>query len=400
MTIAVFNVKFSPNLGDGLLAECLEGELRAVLPGVAIVAIDLAGRRGYGEGTRGRRIMLMMLERSPAWLRRTASRLALGRLTKRRLRPAWRDALARCDAVVVGGGNLFADADLNFPMKIAAALDEAAARKLPVAVFGVGATRNWSDRGRRLFGAALAGSRLIDASVRDDRSRRIWNDMLGAWQVRGAVIARDPGMLACRHFPAAPASREHRTIGICITDPVALRYHATGALVTRELDRWYGDCVAALAEAGYRVTLFTNGSPEDRSYLARRGAAWIARAGHRATIAPAFATPGALATFASGCDLLIAHRMHACIAAWSFRVPSIGLVWDTKLDSFFQLIGREAFLIDPAAVPPSEVTRLAARAIALGIDPVVHAAHLERAAEDVARLATLLAEAVAGRTAA
>ena len=44
MKIALLNVKFSPNLGDGLLSECLERELAHALPGVEVVAIDLAGR--------------------------------------------------------------------------------------------------------------------------------------------------------------------------------------------------------------------------------------------------------------------------------------------------------------------------------------------------------------------
>ena len=33
MKIALLNVKFSPNLGDGLLCECLERELAVALPG-------------------------------------------------------------------------------------------------------------------------------------------------------------------------------------------------------------------------------------------------------------------------------------------------------------------------------------------------------------------------------
>ena len=44
MKIALLNVKFSPNLGDGLLSECLERELAEALPGATVVSIDLAGR--------------------------------------------------------------------------------------------------------------------------------------------------------------------------------------------------------------------------------------------------------------------------------------------------------------------------------------------------------------------
>jgi hypothetical protein len=57
-------------------------------------------------------------------------------------------------------------------------------------------------------------------------------------------------------------------------------------------------------------------------------------------VAAPFATPADLAVFVAGCDLIIAHRMHACIAAHSFAVPTIGLTWDEKLTSFFALAGR------------------------------------------------------------
>jgi hypothetical protein len=49
--IALLNVKYSPNLGDGLLSECLEAELahtfQAIAPGTQVFSIDLAGRRAY-----------------------------------------------------------------------------------------------------------------------------------------------------------------------------------------------------------------------------------------------------------------------------------------------------------------------------------------------------------------
>lgn len=45
--IVLFNVKYSPDLGDGLLSECLERELGRSLPGCEVVSIDLAGRTAY-----------------------------------------------------------------------------------------------------------------------------------------------------------------------------------------------------------------------------------------------------------------------------------------------------------------------------------------------------------------
>ena len=74
MKVAILNVKYSPNLGDGLLAECLERELVRHQPAMEIVAIDLAGRTAYGAHGRHRALALRTLERLPAPLRRTAAR--------------------------------------------------------------------------------------------------------------------------------------------------------------------------------------------------------------------------------------------------------------------------------------------------------------------------------------
>ncbi|RYD26520.1 MAG: polysaccharide pyruvyl transferase family protein, partial [Lysobacteraceae bacterium] len=62
MRIVVFNVKYSPNLGDGLLSECLEEELRSCGDDVSVVTVDIAGRTDYGTSGRNRRALLRILE--------------------------------------------------------------------------------------------------------------------------------------------------------------------------------------------------------------------------------------------------------------------------------------------------------------------------------------------------
>jgi polysaccharide pyruvyl transferase WcaK-like protein len=66
--------------------------------------------------------------------------------------------------------------------------------------------------------------------------------------------------------------------------------------------------------------------------------------------------------------VIIAHRMHACILAHSFAIPAIGLKWDVKLDSFFALSGREAFIADCADLDPVTLIALTHRALAIGVD--------------------------------
>lgn len=393
MRITLFNVKYSPNLGDGLLSECLEHELRARADDVAVHSIDLATRVRYGEGGRHRRLLITLLEYAPTVLRRRLAGLALRRMVAPRLRAISRAGLAETDAVVIGGGNLLADADLNFPIKISVALHAAAAAALPVAVFGVGVSDNWSARGRALFGNGLRAVRLVHAAVRDERSQMIWARYLADYDVSPALLCRDPGLLTARHFPADERTGAERIVGLCLTDPMALRYH--GGQIDRRLDGWLVSLAEGLARRGLTIRLFTNGSPEDRAYLDRVAPRFAEACGAAVGVEPAFAIPADLAAFVAGCALVVAHRMHACIAAYSYGIPHIGLRWDPKLDSFFASVERSGFIVDPAVSPAGATMDLAVQAIADGVDPVVRAAAIADATDAVERLYRSLMQATA-----
>jgi polysaccharide pyruvyl transferase WcaK-like protein len=401
MIVGALNVKYSANLGDGLLAECLEAELRACGPDIQTLALDLAGRSDYGDGLPARRAVMSLLEATPQPLRRGAVGALLDLTVQRRLRPRWRRELAGVDAVVLGGGNLLADADLNFPIKIEGALAEAAAAGLPLGVFGIGVSDNWSARGGALFRRALVNSRLVHAAVRDEQSKAVWDRRLGPAGVRPALVCRDPAVLAARHFPASPKRPGPFRVGLGLTSPLAIRYHATGLPPPDgDLARWTADLVAAMCARGWEVSLFTNGSPEDRDYL-QSVAPQLQAAG--ASLAAPFSRPRDLAGFVSGHDLVLAHRMHACIAAYAYGTPHIGFAWDEKLQRFFDSVGRGGFVVEAGRAPTADVVALAARALADGIAGAPHAACLREARAEIAALVEALRaslEAPAARVAA
>lgn len=392
MRIVVFNVKYSPNLGDGLLSECLEEELRSCGDDVSVVTVDIAGRTHYGTSGRNRRALLRILEALPQAVRRSIAQIVLRRLVARHVLPAARNALGRADAAILGGGNLIADADLNFPIKVAAVMRASAEANVPAAVFGVGVSDGWSAQGSRLFVDAFTLRPLVHAAVRDQRSQAIWDRNLADRGARGASLCRDPGLLTVRHFPVASDVRGD--VALCLTDPLLLRYHGARG-VGSELDTWMVTLAQDLARNGRRVTLFTNGSSEDRAYLERLTPRFQAACGDAVSVASHFDTPGDLARFIGGSALVIAHRMHACIAAYSYGVPHIGLAWDVKLDSFFASVERSDFMIDPATIPAADAVALAHRALAEGIGPDRRDAVIAQARADVAQACDSLRAAIA-----
>ncbi|MDQ0391448.1 polysaccharide pyruvyl transferase family protein [Labrys monachus] len=401
MRVAVFNVKYSPNLGDGVIALCLEWALAARLGNAEVRSLDLAGRQDYvaPSGAGLRRLKLALLQRLPGPLRDKVVEFALGRLLQRRLKPAWRRALAGTDAAVFGGGQLIQDGDLNFPLKLAAAADECHRRHMPTAVFGVGVAKSRSERGRRLLAPLLNAPSLAHLAVRDAQS--ISN--LCAYCERPAELCRDPGLLAARLWPSPPRpGRERALIGVGITHPVVLNHHHShGADRTGTADgiEQYGRIVDMLVSSGFDVLCFSNGAGEDEAFIAAARQRLLRAGGAKAhvAVAPRPPTPRALAELIAGCDGVVSHRLHAGIVAYSYGVPSIGLRWDSKLDAFFEAVGRVPYIVDFDAAAVGGIGALMVRGVAEGVNADIRRRTLDDAEAGIDRLADALARAIEQR---
>ncbi|MGF1627072.1 MAG: polysaccharide pyruvyl transferase family protein, partial [Alphaproteobacteria bacterium] len=225
--ICTINVRFSTNLGDGVIAECLDHAMRRLDPALSVEAVDLAGRRDYGDGlNRSRARILTVMGSLPAPMRRILIRALLGGLARVKLRPGWAERLRGSDAVVLGGGQLLADTDLNFPIKVASCLGLVAQAQLPVAVHGVGVGGPWSPTGRRLFRTAMARADIRSFIVRDGMSRQRAQEEFGQVLPCPVTTCPDPAVLVHEAY-GIPVHRPGpaRRIGLCVSHPGVLRLH-------------------------------------------------------------------------------------------------------------------------------------------------------------------------------
>lgn len=397
--VRLFNVKFSPNLGDGILSESLEHALLELgFDEQGTYSVDLAARTEYGPGSTARSLLLNVLSKMPPLVRQAAIRLPLKVMVRRRWRPHYRRHLEGADAMVVGGGNLFSDMDLNFPSKIAAALHLAAQQRLPTAIYGVGVAGGWSRTGLSIMRQALAQARPCYISVRDEASKRKFDEMFAAAAGRSAEIVRDPGLLISRYVERPPRPAGPPPIGLCIMSPISVNYHSSVNTSGSELSDWYVALCERLRGEGRSFLAFTNGSPEDVQFLdliaeRLRGACGGAFA--RRSVAD----PTELAQLVAGLGVLIGHRMHALIAGYSFGVPIFALKWDRKVDAFMESIGAETF-IAPATSDALERVASAVHDL-LGSTPQVtpesRAGIIDAAFADAQGLASVLRKAIAER---
>ncbi|THH35433.1 polysaccharide pyruvyl transferase family protein [Aliishimia ponticola] len=364
MKIVIAAVMFSPNLGDGLIAECLTSLIREERPEAEVVWLDLAGRTEFVEPSGGLRTRVLGLL---SWLPQSLSHPISAQLVQRqiqgRLAPNIPEALEGADLLIIGGGQLLGDANLNFPLKLAHVVAAAEARNIPVALHGVGVAAKWSDRGRSLFAKTLQSPNLKFISVRDDASAKSLARhyaALGPDPAQAIRVYPDPGLCTDRLKTSTTIGLlgGGPRIGVGIVHPAALATHSSGRPVLRRRDafRAYKEMITALTSAGAQVQLFTNGAGEDEEFLDD----FILRVGvlpSTDTIAR-FRTPLELADFMQNIDAVASYRLHACIAANAVGTKAVGFRWDKKIDAYFQMTGQPECLFNAPSDSPALVDAL------------------------------------------
>jgi polysaccharide pyruvyl transferase WcaK-like protein len=342
---------WSDNLGDQVIAQCMQGLLQQVAPQANTEVLDLSARRRPQASSHTRE-----RARTSPWLKlhdivaasRPARRvLSLASWFLRRApiaRSQTRQALAKADLLVIGGGQLLADNELAFPLRLAQLTKIAASMRVPIVILCCGVGERWSRIGSWLVARALARARFV--CVRDVESkRRLEQFGLARTPVE---IAADPAILAARYF-RIKASRPRRSIGLGVMAPQVVARHAAaeGRDATGLLQFWIG-LARTLHEQGDSVELFTNGAAEDAKF-----AASVAAAIHEALGAVVNvripSTAQEFVELIGGYSALVAYRLHACIVGVACGVPTLGLVWDDKVRAFFHEVGLEQH-----AVPASQ----------------------------------------------
>lgn len=351
MKIVQFGLRYSPNLGDGVISDCLAYGLTHLRPDAQIHTVDISGRDDYGDVTiKNRALIIGLLHYLPQWARHRLAHWKLAKVLDA-VEPAWRATLIDADLAIIGGGMLFSDASLNFPIKIARVCQLLNAQATPTAVYGVGVSRNWSHEGTALF-SSVFDTDLRMLAMRDETSRRSWAAQTPAASYEPTLVL-DPGLLALDCYGPVPEQTDR--IGICVTDPRILGHHADSEIAggARGANAFYTDLIGALIYRGHKVTLFNNGAQEDAVAMTEV-AADPSMSAHKQSgdlsVAPNARNPAELALIIGAMKGVIAHRLHACIVAYSYGCPIIGLGWDQKLQSFFGLIEALPFFVEDPKV--------------------------------------------------
>ena len=208
---------------------------------------------------------------------------------------------------------------------------------------------------------ALAERPPVLVAVRDAAAKSAWDMAFASAAGREATVVHDSGLLAStvHHVEPSARLRARPLAAIGVMSAVAIRYHGFEVPSTDTLARWYLLLAETLLADGLDIRLFTNGSPEDRRFAQHL---WAALANHparaRLGLSPV-RRPVDLCQAVGNADLVIAFRMHALIAAYSYGAPIMALKWDPKVDAFLRSVGLEAVLVDVARTNAVSAARFA-----------------------------------------
>lgn len=260
------------------------------------------------------------------------------------LRPGgyWRE-LSKLDCVLdIGGGDSFAD--IYGPKRFGylwLTKTIAIARRKPMILSPQTIGPFSSALYRALAGAVMRRSTAVFA--RDDMSMAAVRKLAPS---ANAIQSVDVAFA----LPYTPAERS--------SDRVRIGFNVSGLLFNRTLERAgrgilgydYADLVRAfikrlMSDSGNQVELICHVSaPEQPADDDGAVADQLAAEFPEIVRVPAFASPSEAKSYISGLDMLIAGRMHACIAAYSSGVPFVATAYSRKFSGLFGMLDYPAVL--------------------------------------------------------
>lgn len=358
--IALTGETYSSNLGDGVIAESLAHIVMEVMPATAVSCIDISGRDGWqhsSDKAASGSTRSLLPPRLNNLLRWHVAR-------KRRYSALWHPSLDNVSALLVGGGQLLMDNALDFPIKVHAIVRAASRRNLPVHFVACGVNPNWSPRAKRLFHEALEYATTI--SVRDTMSAVALKRLIP--QLDPHVVL-DPAIWAADLYGRDPDTPHDSLVGVGVMSLAAINRRLRPKLTTKQFASIWEGIIRALINQGHAVEIFTNGAGDDFAEAQQLSESIKDRYGILCPVAPRPTRPKDLAWTISRYSAVIAARLHANIIATSYRIPTVGLLWDKKVGSFYKAINRPNHSLDLIDSTPEDVMAALQDATANSLNP-------------------------------
>lgn len=295
----------------------------------AVLSAIIQGFRARFAG-----IQITVLSADPEETERTHGVRTVSRMSPTLVRAAIRE----CDLFISGGGSLLQDAtsfkSLAYYLLVIA---EAKRQKRSVMILGQGIGPLRRSLSRTLTARALNGVDII--TVRDSQSA----DLLRQIGVSGRIeVTADPTLIL-NPCPPDEAERLMTEAGINPGEDVTA-VSLRGWPERPGLEEAAGKALAELAERlPSKLLLLAMQWPDDMT-IARHAARAIRP--DKVVVQPNEWTAEQMLGVLARCGFVVAMRLHALIFAASAEVPSLGILYDPKVEQFVLMAGQEGISLD------------------------------------------------------
>jgi len=338
--VIIATVRYSDNLGDGVIGDCVEYLLRGYLGDTPIKHFDIAGRVSYG-GKQDTSLERNIFDRCPGFIKPWLVLVNWCLRGKSKVRSAWATLGTTPGGVLVfGGGQILSDQALNFPLKFHQVCRLAAAQGNAIALSGLGVGTHWSWLGRRLLSKSLFQKQVGYVSLRDAQSVNRLRALVPDLSVE-INLTFDPAIWVAEVYDVVAAEASD-FVGIGVSSPAEVRrYLETGEEMHSSPLNFWEEVVLGVLSRGKKPVIFTNGAAYDEAFKQKFVTFFQNKHPEISlSVSPRPRTPRELVTLLSSFSAVASHRLHANIICYALGIHSVGISWDAKLKSFFATSDR------------------------------------------------------------
>lgn len=391
MKILLFGWYYSTNYGDAVICECLAAKLREQYPDADVTIADMNGRTAFPDESGEEREASGASGLSAAYRKLKRRRLKkilmgtvgclpgvdyAGRTYIRGFERRESDIREICaqpaDLVIFAGGQLFMD---SLTPQAVFCINSYADRGVPIIVNAGGGGPVYSRKLRALYHHALMRPEVRWISCRD-RTKWVEEHYLNGEKM--VDLVSDPALWAAdlekmmetggsepakKNAPDFSEEHVNPTNGLYNKNnpsshasddgTIGLGVMFADSLPVRKCIRFWINLIRYLDQHEIRWKIFTNGNVADEIFAAEilsrmpeyNGAdnsessdGRKSRPYKKLICVPR--SPQELVSVIQGFRGVVSFRLHSSIIACSCGVPAVGVIWDNKLNSFYEMIGH------------------------------------------------------------
>lgn len=362
MRIGVCGELYSNNLGDPVIVESVKYIVEKNIEHSEVTLIDLDGRSEFNsflvtndlnfkKKSKVKELLksekLKSLKHYYTWKKRDEVRMV----------KYFNQKIKGLDLIIIAGGQLIMNNNLNFPLRLNLLSKIAEINNIPIIFNACGVQKYKKDSyGTRLIKNYLNRSTTKSVSTRDDIVTLKEYLSHSSISINKTI---DPAVM-CNELYSIKHDRNSTIIGLGVISPIMYKKYfnrtkdGTYLVSEDELLNYWVDIINKLNDLKIDWTLYTNGDRHDYKF-AQKIINNLSKDGYINFNIEHPVEPKKLVETIAKFNSTISHRLHSQIIAFALGIPSIGLIWDSKVYDFSESVGKKDNFYNIKTSSPDEI---------------------------------------------